>query len=401
MQAFRISIKLCFILFCFLFVLALVAQPLSWANYHPPTEQTPLAISSEKKVQNIIFLIGDGMSSATVSMARYRAVGKNGKLHMDRMPITGYIRVCPADQLITDSAASATAMACGIKTANGTIGMDIQEHSYQSIMEICKQLGKSCGLVATSSITHATPAAFYAHAPKRSQQAFIAEQLIQSGFDVFLGGGRGFFLPQSAVESKRKDDRDLIAEAITAGYFHLSTRDELLQTRHSRILGLFAIDGMTTQPPEPTLAEMTSKAIQILSQNKKGFMLMVEGSQIDWANHDNNADNSVQQTLDFDMAIATALDFAQKNRKTLVVVTADHETGGLVITGGSADGYELQVSWSGKNHTGGDVPLYAYGPGAIKFAGFRENSEIPRIFAELLKIKNFPIQKAVRSVHEN
>jgi alkaline phosphatase len=186
------------------------------------------------------------------------------------------------------------------------------------------------------------------------------------------------------------DDHDLIARAISQHYQYVTTREELCAATGPQVLGLFAAEGMTTRQPEPTLAEMTARAIEFLDKDQKGFFLMVEGSQIDWANHENDADNSVRQMLSFDMAIRESIRFAEKNKKTLVVVTADHETGGLVIVDGASDGSTLTVSWSGKGHNGGTVPLYAFGPGALHFSGFHENTDMAKIIAALFKIKPFP-----------
>ncbi len=152
---------------------------------------------------------------------------------------------------------------------------------------------------------------------------------------------------------------------------------------------------MTTRRPEPTIKEMTSRAIEILAKGKKGFILMVEGSQIDWANHANDAEESARQTLLFDQAVEVALEFAVKDQRTLVIVTADHETGGMAINGGSVNGEDLKIAWTSKGHTGATVPLYGYGPGAQRLSGFHENIDIPRTFAALLGVKPFPKEKSL------
>ncbi len=207
---------------------------------------------------------------------------------------------------------------------------------------------------------------------------------------MLLGGGLVYFVPQSQADSKRKDERDLLQEARNAGYTVCQSKESMLSADNNYILGLFAPDGMVTEPPEPSLSEMTEKALSVLKKNDKGFFLMVEGSQIDWANHQNNFDKAVKQTLDFDQAVGIALGFAEQSKKTLVVLTADHETGTLTLTGGTRDGAQLEYAWSSKGHTPTTVPLYAFGPGAEKFSGFQENTDIPVAIARLLKIKDFP-----------
>jgi len=254
-------------------------------------------------------------------------------------------------------------------------------------VEAAQAKGMKAGLVATSSITHATPAGFAAHALIRKEETVIAEYFLKNRIDVMLGGGLAFFLPD---KGKRTDNRNLVEEARQSGYEVLLTSEQMHASHAQRLLGLFSDEGMKTTRPEPSLAEMTAKAITALNRQSKGFFLMVEGSQIDWANHANDLEGSIKQTLDLDMAVKEALDFAVKDGKTLVVVTADHETGGPALLGGNPDGSELQVAWTTKGHTGSTVPLYAYGPGAGYFSGFHDNTELPKIIARLLCIKDFP-----------
>ncbi|HNW60419.1 MAG TPA: alkaline phosphatase [bacterium] len=358
--------------------------------YQPPAALQQLPIITHEKVKNIILLIGDGMSIATVANARIQGAGVAGSLHMDRMPVAGFVRTCSADNLITDSAAASSAMACGLKTNNGRISRTPDGQVAKTIVTACQQKGMAAGIIATSSITHATPAGFGAHAMSRKEEPLIAEHLLLNHIDVLLGGGRSFFIPQHEPESRRKDDRDLLEMARAEKYTIVESREALLQASGARVLGLFAGEGMQTLAPEPSLAEMTASGIALLARNKKGFFMMIEGSQIDWANHEHNADNSVRQTLDFDMAIAEALKFAAADQHTLVVVTADHETGGLSIVGGKIDGSNVELAWSTEGHTGATVPLYAYGPGALRLSGFHENTDIPKAFASLLHIANFP-----------
>jgi len=369
-----------------------MSQPTDLGGYKPPQEKIKLPFQWGKKPENVILMIGDGMPLTTISAARLRAVGSTGWLHVDRMPIAGFVRTCSADKLITDSAAAATAMAAGQKTDNGVIGQTPDGKSWESILEAFQKREIGCGLVVLSPISHATPGPFYAHTASRKDQPVIAEQLVNKALkiNVLLGGGAAFFQPQSVQGSKRTDERDLIAEARRKGYEFVDNSETMLRSNARYLLGLFAPEGMTTKPPEPTLAEMTGKALQLLASEKKGFFLLVEGSQIDGANSRNDMEDAIRQTLNFDLAVQQVLDFATGNGRTLVVVTSDHENGGMAIVDGSLDGSDLQVAWAKKGHTGGTVPLYAFGPGAEKFSGFQENTDIPKAFASLMDIRDFP-----------
>jgi len=365
--------------------------------YQPPISTAAYPQTTAKRVRNVIFCIGDGMGLSQVTLARLRAVGSSGKLHMERMPVSGMVRTHSANRLVTDSAAAGTAMATGVKTNNGMIGQRPDGTAYRTIMEAAQAQGMLTGLVATSAITHATPASFGAHVKGRNMEADIAEQLLANRVNVLLGGGRKFFLPKSDPNSGRKDERNLIVEARDAGYTYVETAWQLRSVNAPYLLGLFQYEGLKTVPPEPMLALMTRKAIRCLRGarrampgRRKGFFLMVEGSQIDWACHSNDADSCVRQTLLFDEAVKAAIDFALADGRTLVLVTADHETGGLTIPGGSLKGTDAEVKWSTKSHTGTPVPIFALGPNAERFAGVYDNTEIPRRLAQLLGIRPWP-----------
>jgi alkaline phosphatase len=231
----------------------------------------------------------------------------------------------------------------------------------------------------------------------RATEAVIAEQLIANRVNILFGGGRNYFLPKSDPNSARKDDRDLIAEARQAGYMYVATDHELSSIRYPYMLGLFQNDFLTTAAPEPSLAALTRKAIQVLKTVKSrsfgrrpGFFLMVEGSQIDWACTDNDVKRSIRQTLLFDQAVQAAVDFAMRDGHTLVIVTADHETGGLTYMEGPKTNPDLVVRWSVKGHTGSPVPIGTMGPGATAFAGLQDNTDIPKKIAKLLNITPFP-----------
>jgi alkaline phosphatase len=344
-----------------------------------------LPLVKSKKIKNVIMLIGDGTGLVQLTTGQYALVGKKGRLHIQTLPVTGFVRTYSSDNLITDSAAGATAYTCGLKTYNGAIGVNAEGKPCKTILELAEEKGLSTGLVATSSITHATPASFAAHVAKRSMQEDIAAQFLNSGVEVFLGGGVKWFSPE-----ERSDSLDLINRFKEKGYQVLLHDDELASSTSDRLLGLFAHDGFEREEGEPTTAAMTQKALDVLSKNEKGFFLMVEGSQIDWGGHANNADYVVREVADFDNAIKTALDFAQKDGETLVVITADHETGGMTLQKQKAKGDSLKIVWTTSHHTGTPIPLMAYGPQATEFMGWRQNTYVGQKIVELLGVGELP-----------
>ncbi len=356
--------------------------------YRPAPSDATLKNISGNQVRNIILCIGDGMGFNHVALARHNSVGPGKKLHMERLPVVGMMRTYSADDLVTDSAAAGTAMACGIKTNNGMIGMDPDKVPHSSILTLLQKKGWRTGLVATSQISHATPAAFASHVDSREKQKEIAVQLLNNRVDVLLGGGRKYW------------SEDLLAEAVTAGYEVIGTRDEMAMLKAGPVIGLFADDGMTTFEPEPSIGEMAKTAIALLSlpgrewfSPKPKFFLMIEGSQIDWAAHANDTDRVIRQTLQFDMAVREAVGFAQRDKHTLVIVTADHETGGLVIETEGINKHKIDPDWEETGHTAADVPVYAFGPGSEHFAGVIDNTEIPKRIAELTGLQEFPIPR--------
>ncbi len=354
--------------------------------YEPSPDITPYP--NPAGVKNVILLIGDGLGHNQITAARLVAAGPDGKLHMERIATASSITTHAANAKITDSAAAGTALACGIKTNNGMIGMDPDGKRYQTILQAAKHKGMSTGIAVTCEVTHATPAAFTAHVKSRSSEARIAPQLLEQT-DVILGGGRRYFLPADAG-GRQPEGVDLIKKAVDSGYTYASDAAGLNAARAPRLLGLFQNAALETIPPEPDLAELTAKAIEILSANPHGFFLMVEGSQIDWACHNNNIRQTIRQTLLFDKAVKVAVDFALRDRSTLILVTSDHETGGLSIKNWDPETRKLDVAWSTGGHTGVPVPLYALGPGARRFRGQLDNTDVPKHIAALLGIDDFP-----------
>ncbi len=335
--------------------------------------------------QNIILIIGDGMSVNQTLAARVKLAGPDGRLEHEKFPVIGLMSTHSKERLVTDSAAAATAMACGIKTLNGMISVHPDESTAATILEEARDRELSTGLIATSRITHATPAAFATHVKSRRDEAEIARQLVESGVNVLLGGGRDYFLPKSVDGSKRGDGLDLTALAKEKGYIYVEDKAGLERAGSDYLLGLFNMRHLDTEKPEPSLAEMTEKALSILEKNEKGFFLMVEGSQIDWMCHDNDTEGMYDRMKKFNDMVTLAAKYAAAKGNTLVIVTGDHETGGLVINGGKTDGKSPSVSWSTKNHTFSLLPVYAFGPGADIFAGVYDNTDIAEKIRKLGK----------------
>ncbi|MDD5091217.1 MAG: alkaline phosphatase [Candidatus Wallbacteria bacterium] len=290
--------------------------------------------------QNVIFMIGDGMGLAHVTMAHY---ANGAKLNMETMAFSGLATTHCLDSLVTDSAAAGTALATGCKTDSGMIATTPDLKPRLTILEALDKRARKTGLVTTTTISHATPACFAAHVSQRGNEEEIASQLLGSGVDVMLGGGLSYFLPVSSG-GRRKDGQDLIEIAKSKGYTVVTDRSGLLRCRSDKVLGLFGKSYLSFEldrnpAREPSLALMTQKAVELLSGTETGFFLMVEGGRIDHAAHSNDIAGVLHDTLMFDKAVGIALDFARKNKDTLVLVTADHETGGLGLSSGK---YEIR-----------------------------------------------------------
>ncbi|MCH1624185.1 alkaline phosphatase [Fredinandcohnia sp. SECRCQ15] len=310
-----------------------------------PTVEAKGKVQQTKKVKNVIFLIGDGMGVPYTSA--YRSFKDNPKTKFVEPTafdpyLVGMQMTYPEDasQNITDSASAATAMAAGIKTYNNAIAIDNDGSEVKTVLEAAKEKGKATGLVATSEITHATPAAYGAHDISRKNMNAIADDYYddlikgQHKIDVLLGGGTDLFIRQN---------RNLVKEFQKDGFKYVTNRNELLKLKSGKALGLFAPAGMPKMVDRdkdvPSLEEMTKSAINLLKQDKDGFFLMVEGSQIDWAGHDNDIVGAMSEMEDFEKTFQAVIDFAKKDKNTLVVVTADHSTGGFTIGANGANSW--------------------------------------------------------------
>ena len=331
----------------------------------------------EGRPKNIILLIGDGTGLNQITLSRMAISGVNSRLYIDQLPYSGISLTHSADNIITDSAAAATAWATGTKTKNKFISVTPNEKALTSLTEALFEKGFLSGVVATSSITHATPAAFYAHVNNRYKEKKIASQLQNSNINIAFGGGLNFF-DLSATNDQIKYIYDL---------------DELknINTSSKRIIGLFDNDGIRRSPDRPSQQLMTKKALDILAKRTvecSGFFLMTEGSQIDWASHDNDASRMITEFRDFDLSIKSAVEFINTRNDTLLIVTADHETGGLQILKEDKD--LVHIQWGTGSHTGIPVGIFSYGPGAELFTGTMDNTEIHTKILEIIDFDSIP-----------
>lgn len=324
--------------------------------------------SSSERVKNIILLIGDGMGTTQL----YAGLTANkGILNILRAKFIGFSKTYSANCYTTDSGAGGTAISSGYKTNNYSIGIDKDGKPHNTILEIAENNGLSTGIVVTSSVTHATPASFVAHVNSRYSEEAIAEQYINKKIDIIIGGGRKFF-------ENRSDSLNLIDSLQLNNYFVAKSLSSI-DTLTSNNIACFAANNSMDSYKKGRgnfLPDATRIALNKLNKNAKGFFIMIEGSQIDWGGHDNDIEMVTTEVIDFDRAVGVAFDFADKNPGTLVIVTADHETGGLSLADGDFTSGDVYVRFGSKEHTGVMVPVYAYGAGAELFSGIYENTEI-------------------------
>jgi alkaline phosphatase len=330
------------------------------------TIQTP-----SSNLKNIIVFIGDGMGSEHVKAASMYKTGNEGSLSFESFPYNASVTTYSADSSITDSAAAGTAMATGQKVNSGVVSVALpgDGSDIQTILEYYKLQGKSTGLITTTYMTHATPASFGAHESDRESMSAIAQDyLTQTMPNILLGGG-GNGMDESS--------------AISAGYTVVSDRDALLAIDTSSVSMLSGQFGTTNLPYEydgledlPHLSDMTSVALDILNNDSDGFFAVIEGGKIDHAAHDNDIERTVQEMIEFENAIDVVYDWASSRNDTLIIVTADHETGGLTVDQNNGINVYPTVSWSSGGHTALNIPIYAWGEGADQFSGTIDNTDI-------------------------
>ena len=328
-----------------------------------------------KTPKNVIMMIGDGMGTTAV-FAGLTANG--GHLFLDNFKQIGFSKTQSSNNYITDSAAGGTALSTGQKTYNGAIGVNTDTVAIKTILEMAEEKGLATGLVSTSAITHATPASYIAHQGSRGSYEDIAADFLKTDIDVFIGGGYKHF-------AVRKDGRDLTKDLQANGYQVLRDMDDIAKVKSGKLAGLTADEHNEVYPKRKmSLPLSTQTALNILDQNKKGFFIMIEGSQIDWGGHANNTIYVVNEMLDFDQTIGKALEFAANDGETLIIVTADHETGGMALTGGDMKTGMVKGAFPTGDHTSVMVPVFAYGPGAENFTGIMENTDIAKKIMKLM-----------------
>lgn len=326
-----------------------------------------------ERPKNIVLLIGDGMGLTQITAAMY---SNGNKLELEKFPVVGLHKSYASDNLVTDSAAGATAFSCGVKTYNGAIGVDPDTAAVTTILEEAEANSMATGLVATSTITHATPASFIAHQASRQMHERIAADFLETEIDLFIGGGKKYFT------NREIDDRNLYKELKEKNYTVADYFSKDLERMNLPETGNFAYltaneNPLTVAAGRDYLPMASEKAVNFLADRgaENGFFLMIEGSQIDWGGHANESDYIITELLDFDKTIKKVLDFAAADGETLVIVTADHETGGYAINPGSTQD-SLVTAFTTKKHTAVMIPVFAYGPGAELFAGIYENIAI-------------------------
>lgn len=332
--------------------------------------------------KQIILMIGDGMGISQVYTAM---TVQQGKLEMARCSHTGLMKTNSANDYITDSAAGGTAIACGKKVNNGVLGITPGGDSLMSLMDHAKAAGKANGFVVTCAVTHATPASFYAHQNSRNNTDEIAIDLIQKPIDFWMGGGMESF-------GERKDKQNLLEVLRMNNYTVFKSMEELKQQKlpvNNKVVEPVAGLLWKEHPPKKSdnrgeyLSLAVNLALQSLDDDPEGFFLMVEASQIDWAGHARNANYMIDEVVEFDQVIGEVLNYAQKDGNTLVIITADHETGGVSLKGGDLSTGKVDIDFSSFNHTATLVPVFAFGPGAEHFSGLYENTEL---FTKILKL---------------
>lgn len=378
--------------------------------------------------RSVIFINGDGMGEAHRAAGRLHLVGPEGQLQMDQLPYSGSLTTDPHDpgSAVTDSAAGASAWATGQKTFNGAVSVDVEGNPLPTIGQEAKAAGKATGLVTTAQVTDATPAAFFANTPDRARQDEIARQYLQdSEPDVVLGGGEDWWLPtgspgahpdnppEDPEEASKGEQGDLVAAAQAAGYAYVSTADQLAAATGPKLLGLFANEEQFQPGPEGRgdlyepvvdLVTMTQKALDTLDAAPDGFFLLVEEEAVDEFAHANNGEKMLLAMRRLDAAVAVARAYVAEHPDTLLVVTGDHETGGLALEDGndtedgSGDGRSTEdgpfpsagsglpfgMDWTTGGHTGGAVPVTADGPGAEDFTGQHPNTHVHDVLSTAL-----------------
>lgn len=342
-----------------------------------PYEVQNITPPQGKKVKNVILMIGDGMSL----MHMYSAWTANrGKLYLDNCQAVGLSKTYCANRLITDSGAGGTAMATGQKTNYHSVGVDTLGHPLKSLVDLANAKGKSTGIAVTCRLWDATPADFCCHNVDRDKEEEIIADYVNSPADYVFGGGARLF-------ENRKDGRNIFQELNEKGYKTPRSWNELDTIRSGKVFAVpYPADTPIPAERGDLLARASLKGIELLDQNKNGFFMMIEGSQLDDYGHFNDLNLLMQETHDFDRTIGAIYKWAAKDGETLVIVTADHETGGLTLVDGNLKEGKIVCKFSTGGHSGVMVPVYAFGPGFQEFTGIYENTDIFNKIKKILEL---------------
>lgn len=345
----------------------------AYVAYQPTGVWTP-----GSKPKNLIIMIGDGTGLAQW-YSGYTA--NRGQLNVFNIPTTGYSITSSSDSYITDSAAGATAIATGSKTKNRYVGVDSKGEKLPSLTKDFVGRNFHTAIISNGDITDATPASFFAFNQERSMSEAIALDFLQSNVDILLGGGVNSFV-------NRNDKRNLFIELQKKGY-RTAARFQSIDTISANRFVILDDSAVVAKRKGrgDFLARSLNKSLHVFTKSKTPFFVMLEGAQIDWGGHENNLEYVVTEVLDFDQAIGEAIRFADQNKETLILVTADHETGGLSLIDGDIERGYVHGSFSTSDHTGVAVPVFAYGPGAELFTGVHQNTELNQLIRRLFSFR--------------
>jgi len=346
-----------------------------------PSVSGQVSVSQEPPIpRNVILIIGDGMGVPQVYSSVVAQRGNNSAFL--RFPFSGFSRTYSLNKYRTDSSAGGTALTTGSKVENYHVNWAPDSTRYRTIFDDAVAAGMQTGFVVTSTVLDATPAATYGHVPYRKMFDTLSVQMAQCQHTVMIGGGAKYFKPEN-----RKDGTAPLDTLSRRGYTVTYNLDSTLNFKGDKLVSLLYEGDPLTEPSRGDVLRPTAmKAIEMLNKNPKGFALMIEGSQIDWACHNNDSAYLRAEMADFELMLNAVLDFAEREGNTLVVVTADHETGGVTLPDGDIEKGTNDVRFLWGSHTGCMVPIFAYGPGAEYFSGIHENVDIPAIIRWLLNI---------------
>lgn len=347
-----------------------MAEPANVQTYTFPTPYQVEKIAPPKgggKVKNVILMIGDGMSLMHIEAAW---TCNRGHLWLENAQYTGISKTPASNRLITDSGSGGTSLATGYKTRYHAVGVDSTGRPLESLNVLAHKAGKANGIAVTCRLWDATPCDFVAHNLDRNKEQDLILDYLNAPLDYVFGGGAKYF-------EHRDDGRNIFSELEKKGYRVARTLDELCRCKSGKIYAVpYPVDTPVPAERGDLLAKASLKGIDLLNQNKNGFFMMIEGSQLDDYGHFNQLDMLMQETLDFDQTIGAVMKWAAADGQTLVVVTADHQTGGPTVLGGDYHTGTVQVNFSTRDHSGTMVPVYAFGPGSENFTGFMDNTEI-------------------------